>query len=199
MIQFVLNTRIGKNLKAIFRLAKAQLALKEYTTATETLEEAIKKENEDRNNAPSKEPREGLEEIQKLLEMSHAYQLQTKNLSNATKVSKLKTLKTHIPNYTPSIREFKIVQDLGEGNYSRVVAVQHLVTKEHFALKIIEKKKCEDLAKRQHPNVWNEIQMEKNILGTRLWNDEGEDESGNKKYSWCRRIVHLFHTFKDYG
>lgn len=185
----------GKNLKAIFRLAKAQLALKEFTTAISTLETAIEAES----SAANQQPREGFTEIQKLLEIAHAHQLQTKNLSNATKVSKLKTLKTFIPNYTPSIREFKIVQELGEGNYSRVVAVQHLVTKEHFALKIIEKKKCEDLAKRQHPNVWNEIEMERKILGQRLWNDEGEDENGNKKYSWCRRIVNLFHTFKDYG
>ena len=169
--------------------------MKEFTTAISTLETAIKAES----SAINQQPREGFAEIQKLLEIAHAHQLQTKNLPNATKVSKLKTLKTFIPNYNPSIREFKIVQELGDGNYSRVVAVQHLVTKEHFALKIIEKKKCEDLAKRQHPNVWNEIEMERKILGQRLWNDEGEDENGNKKYSWCRRIVNLFHTFKDYG
>jgi serine/threonine protein kinase len=111
----------------------------------------------------------------------------------------LKTLKTHIPNYQPSRREFNIIQELGEGNYSRVVAVQHVVTKEYFALKIIEKKRCEDLAKRQHPNVWNEVEMEKKILGERLWNEEEEDEHGKKKYSWCKRIVHLYHTFQDYG
>ncbi len=114
-------------------------------------------------------------------------------------MSKLKTLKTYIPNYQPSKREFNIIQELGEGNYSRVVAVQHVVTKEHFALKIIEKKRCEDLAKRQHPNVWNEIEMEKNILGEKLWNEDGEDEHGKMRYSWCRRIVHLYHTFQDYG
>ena len=183
----------GQNLKATFRLARAQLALKEFTIAIKTLEDAIKAENAD---VPSTSELNG---IKKLLQIAHANQLQTKNLPNAVEVSKLKTLKTYIPNYKPSIREFKIIKELGEGNYSRVVAVQHVVTKEHFALKIIEKKKCEDLAKRQHPNVWNEIEMERKILGQRLWNDDGEDENGNKKYSWFKRIVYLFHTFKDYG
>lgn len=139
-------------------------------------------------------------EIEKLLQTAHAYNLKNKNnLSNAVTVSKLKTLKKYIPNYKPSRKEFNIIQELGEGNYSHVVAVQHVVTKERFALKIIEKKKCHDLAKRQHPNVWNEIEMEKKILGERLWNYDDVDDNGNKKLSWCRRIVHLYHTFQDYG
>lgn len=189
------NISNGKNFKAIFRLAKAQMAMKEFTTAITTLETALDIEN-------GQEQSGGREDIQKLLEVAHAYELKkTKNLTNATSLSKLKTLKTYIPGYKPSIREFKIINELGEGNYSRVVSVQHLVTKEMFALKIIEKKKCEDLAKRQHPNVWNEIEMEKNILGERLWNFDNEDsnDSEKKKPSWCKRIVSLFHTFTDYG
>ena len=190
---------IGENFKAIYRLAKAQIALKEVTAAIETLENAL----EQRSSEEQQPQQQGQVELQKLLETAHAYQLRkSKNLENATAVSKLKTLKTHanLPNdYTPSIREFQVLQELGEGNYSRVVSVKHVVTKEHFALKIIEKKKCEDLAKRQHPNVWNEIEMEKKILGQRLWREDEEDDTGNKRFSWCRRIVQLFHTFQDYG
>jgi tetratricopeptide (TPR) repeat protein len=224
------------NLKAIFRLAKAQMALKEYTTAITTLENALEgnksnendkdndsngkdndkdndnDENDNDDNEKSSNKQQGREEIQKLLEIALAYQLKTKNnLSNANTLAKLKTLKnqpiqyhhhndTGIPkDYKPSIREFKILADLGEGNYSSVVAVRHIVTKETFALKIIEKKKCEDLAKRQHPNVWNEIEMERKILSDRLWNEEeDQEEKGKKKYTWCRRIVQLYHTFVDY-
>lgn len=194
---------IGKNAKAIYRLARAQLALKEYTVAIETLQNALDESNANANDNSSdiaQQHQNHWDEINKLLETAHAYQLRSKNFNNAVTISKLKSLKKYtIPGYTPSKREFQIIQELGEGNYSRVVAVQHIVTKEHFALKIIEKKKCEDLAKRQHPNVWNEIEMEKNILGERLWNDEGVDKNGKKKRGWCRRIVQLYYTFSDFG
>lgn len=33
-----------------------------------------------------------------------------------------------------------------------------------FAIKIIEKEECKKLAKRQHPNVYNEVEMERRIL-----------------------------------
>ncbi len=179
------------------------MAMKEFTAAIVTLEKALEIENGQEKSGGASGGGGGREDIQKLLEVAHAYELKkTKNLNNATSLSKLKTLKRYNPGYKPSIREFKIIDELGEGNYSRVVSVQHLVTKEKFALKMIEKKKCEELAKRQHPNVWNEIEMEKKILGERLWdfsNEGGDDNEKRKPPSWCKRIVSLFHTFTDYG
>ena len=53
---------------------------------------------------------------------------------------------------------------LGEGNFSTVVVCRHKVTGERFALKIIEKEECKKLAKRQHPNVYNEVAMERRVL-----------------------------------
>lgn len=74
---------------------------------------------------------------------------------------------------------------MGEGNFSRVVSCHHTVTGEKFALKIIEKKKAESLAKQQHPNVYNEIEMEKRVLGVRLKEGEGS----------CERIVTMYREF----
>mmetsp|Transcript_19235 Transcript_19235/g.56035 ORF Transcript_19235/g.56035 Transcript_19235/m.56035 type:complete len:879 (-) Transcript_19235:91-2727(-) len=87
----------------------------------------------------------------------------------------------------PSIREFEMTKEIGVGNFSRIVICQHRTTREEFALKIIEKKKAEQLAKRQHPNVYNEIHMERRILSERL-PSEGHP-----------RIVKLYHAIQDYG
>jgi serine/threonine protein kinase len=67
-----------------------------------------------------------------------------------------------------SIREFKKGRELGVGNFSEICVATHKVTGEEFALKIIEKKQAADLAKRQHPNVYNEIQMERRVMLERL-------------------------------
>ena len=63
----------------------------------------------------------------------------------------------------PSIKHFEIVDELGTGNYSQIVLVKRKADGHRFALKIIEKKKIEDTAKR-HPNVHNEVLMEKRAL-----------------------------------
>ena len=89
--------------------------------------------------------------------------------------------------------------------------MKHTVTNETFALKIVEKKKIESLAKRQHPNVRNEIQMEKRILGERLGphvRDYAKKQCQRKKnenseeeyvgYGW-NRLVTMYHTFQDYN
>lgn len=84
-----------------------------------------------------------------------------------------------------SIKEFEKGRALGYGNFSEIVIVQHKVTREQFALKMIVKKQAADLAKRQHPNVYNEIQMERRILIERL--------------PLHRNIVRMFHAFQDYN
>jgi serine/threonine protein kinase len=84
-----------------------------------------------------------------------------------------------------SIREFTKGKSLGIGNFSEIVIVQHKVTKEKFALKILEKKTAADLAKRQHPNVYNEIAMERRVLLERLPPHPN--------------IINMYHAFRDFN
>lgn len=83
-----------------------------------------------------------------------------------------------------SIREFVKGKSLGVGNFSEIIVVTHKVTNEQFALKILEKKQAVDLAKRQHPNVHNEIAMECRVLLERL--------------PIHPRIITMYHAFQDY-
>ncbi len=192
------------NGKAAFRLAKAYLMLKDCTSAISVLQDIISKL---KNTSESDAENENMvEELTKLLQTAHAHYLASKNIPNPTSLSKLTSLKHRgkfvemHSNYQPSIREFENIEDgeLGEGNYSQVVAVRHSVTNETFALKIIEKKKVESLAKRQHPNVYNEIEMEKRVLGIRLWEDVTDTDTDSLP-DGRRRIVNLYHTFQNYN
>jgi len=80
--------------------------------------------------------------LTKLLQTAHAHYLASKNIPNPTSLSKLTSLKHRgkfvemHSNYQPSIREFENIEDgeLGEGNYSQVVAVRHSVTNETIHL-----------------------------------------------------------------
>ena len=78
------------------------------------------------------------------------------------------------------INEFEIQEDLGEGNFSNVVKATHKITKESFALKSIEIKKVKRLRIR-HPNIDNEIMMEKSVLS-------------KLKHPG---VIEMYHTFKD--
>jgi len=112
---------------------------------------------------------------------------------------------------TPSIREFTLDAEIGQGNFSRVVICTHKVTTQRFALKIIEKKKVEQLAKRQHPNVHNEVRMERRVLEDRLppppdstttTDNNAITDNANASASndpRRRHIVTLHHSFQDYG
>ena len=72
-----------------------------------------------------------------------------------------------------------VATDIGSGNFSRVMRARHKKTNEVFALKQLEKVKIARLRKR-HPNVNNEIMMEKRVLSK--LNHPG--------------IVRLYHTFQ---
>jgi serine/threonine protein kinase len=86
-----------------------------------------------------------------------------------------------------SIKEFQLSKSLGHGNFSEIIMVSHKVTNEMFALKKIEKKQAAELYKRQHPNVYNEIQMERRVLLERL---------GQPGHPY---IVRMYHAFQDYN
>uniref|UniRef100_A0A6U2NU09 non-specific serine/threonine protein kinase n=1 Tax=Leptocylindrus danicus TaxID=163516 RepID=A0A6U2NU09_9STRA len=85
------------------------------------------------------------------------------------------------------VKDFEMCQELGTGNFSQVVVARHKITKVQYALKIIEKKKAEQLAKRQHPNVYNEIQMERRVLLEKL-----------AKPSRHPFIIRMHAAFQDY-
>uniref|UniRef100_A0A7S4V1H4 Protein kinase domain-containing protein n=2 Tax=Ditylum brightwellii TaxID=49249 RepID=A0A7S4V1H4_9STRA len=198
----------GKNIKAYFRLARTQIALHLYTDAISNLETALEQvvqqqqeQDEDPKEATtteeeSKSTKEILslqkQELHKLLELSkrkkEAYDKLPPSQKN-TQPTVITSIK--LEPRKPSIREFNIQQtkQLGAGNFSRIIVTTHKTTQETFALKIIEKKKCESLAKRQHPNVYNEVKMERRVLTERITPKEGTGH--------CR-VVRCYHAFQDY-
>jgi len=167
-----------QNSKAFFRLARAQCALKDYSSALQTIDMATTfcneqlKQQQTTTTANDDDTNQQLilqvKEFDKLKAITLRYQ---KQQSNNTELSPqdIKSIKTE-PR-TPSIKEFtrqtkhsEAYNPLGEGNFSTVVVCTHKITNEKFALKIIEKEECKKLAKRQHPNVYNEVAMERRIL-----------------------------------
>ncbi|KAG1700181.1 hypothetical protein DVH05_011990 [Phytophthora capsici] len=80
----------------------------------------------------------------------------------------------------PSIDEFVQGKPLGEGNFSRIVEARHKATGDKFALKVIEKQRIKRLRLR-HQNIFNEINMEKEVLNRLLHPN----------------IIRLYQTFQD--
>lgn len=79
----------------------------------------------------------------------------------------------------PEIKDFRVDAQIGEGNFSRIVKATYVPTSEVFALKIIEKQRVKRLRIR-HANIFNEINMEKEVL--------------NKLRH--PNIIRLYHTFQ---
>ncbi|RLN51378.1 hypothetical protein BBJ29_000676 [Phytophthora kernoviae] len=80
----------------------------------------------------------------------------------------------------PQIEEFAQNKPLGEGNFSRIVEAKHKPTGEKFALKVIEKQRIKRL-KLRHQNIFNEINMEKDVLN----------------HLRHPNIIRLYQTFQD--
>jgi tetratricopeptide (TPR) repeat protein len=155
------------NVKSAYRLAKTLIALKEYQPAIEILETTSQISGLQDKEAQSlkqliKEARNRQSEPEQPVETS------------------IKRVDRPI-----SIREFVKGKSLGVGNFSEIIIVTHKVTNEQFALKILEKKAAADLAKRQHPNVYNEIAMEARVLLERLPPHPN--------------IITMYHSFSDYN
>lgn len=155
------------NVKSAYRLAKTLIALKEYQTAVEVLEVASNVENIQDKEAQS---------LQQLIK-------EAKN-KEAEPEQPMETSIKHVDRPI-SIREFVKGKSLGVGNFSEIIIVTHKVTEEKFALKILEKKAAADLAKRQHPNVYNEIAMEARVLLERL-----------PPHPY---VITMYHSFSDYN
>ena len=215
----------GQNSKAYFRLARAQLAMKDYNSALDTIAKAIayceeqlewqeqlkamaNNDYDDDNNdideksSSSSSSNDNDEkssnplilqklEFEKLRTLTLRKQKQSAANPDEQSPQDIKSIK--LEPRTPSIREFARstkssdnYSPLGEGNFSTVVVCQHKLTEEKFALKIIEKEKCKKLAKRQHPNVYNEVAMERRILT-------------QKRLPHHINIIEAYHAMQDYG
>ncbi|CAK4296164.1 unnamed protein product [Aphanomyces euteiches] len=80
----------------------------------------------------------------------------------------------------PSASEFTLGRELGQGNFSKVFLATHKTTQEVFAVKVIEKARIMRM-KIRHPNIFNEVNMEKMVLNMLRHPN----------------IVRLYHTFQD--
>lgn len=155
------------NVKAAYRLSKTFLALGEPGKAVPVLNTAL--------TIPDLQAQETTS-LQDLLQQARA----KLDEPEAPVEHTIKGINRPI-----SIREFVKGKSLGVGNFSEIIVVTHKVTQERFALKILEKKQAADLAKRQHPNVYNEIAMEARVLLERL--------------PPCPRVITMYHAFQDYN
>lgn len=82
----------------------------------------------------------------------------------------------------PKSTDFEVIGELGDGNFSKVYKTYLKSTRQVFAIKAIERVVV-DKMKRRHPNINNEILMEKRVL-------HKLDHPG---------IVTLYATFQDAG
>ena len=87
----------------------------------------------------------------------------------------------------PSIKHFEVLDELGTGNYSTIYKVQRKADGEIFALKLVEKAQVDKIKKR-HPNVHNEVKMEKRALHKLQDGPQGSHQN----------IIRLHATFQDY-
>mmetsp|Transcript_2778 Transcript_2778/g.4182 ORF Transcript_2778/g.4182 Transcript_2778/m.4182 type:complete len:928 (+) Transcript_2778:61-2844(+) len=82
----------------------------------------------------------------------------------------------------PKPHDFDTIEELGDGNFSKIYKAEHKPTGKVYAVKTIEKMTV-DRMKRRHTNIHNEILIEKRTL--------------NKLDH--PNIVTLYSTFQDYG
>ena len=182
----------GANCKAYFRLARSQLALNAFGSALVTIDKATAQCDEqlalgDADGTDQLKLQK--QEFEKLRALTLKKQRQHK--SNPDSPPEIKSIK--LEPRTPSIKEFERTtkasesyNPLGVGNFSSVVVCRHKTTGETFALKVIEKEECRKLAKRQHPNVFNEVAMERRILT-------------QDRLPHHVNIVRAYHAMQDYG
>ena len=167
------------NVKAAYRLSKTCIALHEYYVAINTINLALA-------SLQYKLTEKEITSLKELLVQAKKLQDKQDKDGGGPNDSLMKN-ETTIKgvDYRPiSIKEFTKGKSLGVGNFSEIVIAKHNHTQETFALKILEKKQAMELAKRQHPNVHNEIAMEARILLSRL-----------PPHPY---VITMYHSFQDY-
>jgi 3-phosphoinositide dependent protein kinase-1 len=178
------------SVKAAFRLAKTAVALKDYPVAKATIQAALQvidRQDLDIIVPPGTEPT--TEQAYKIKTAAHQRQSLQELYQQVLKAAYDKPVAPEttikFAQRPVSIREFTKGEALGYGNFSEIVVVTHKETAQVFALKLITKKQAADLAKRQHPNVYNEISMERRVLLERLGSHPN--------------VVQMYHAFQDYN
>ena len=63
----------------------------------------------------------------------------------------------------PRAQDFELIEELGTGNFTQIYKAAYVPSKKVYAIKVIEKANVEKM-KRRHPNIHNEILMEKRSL-----------------------------------
>ena len=122
--------------KAYYRKARALCDDKQYDAADRCLDEAFQNLPPNDDYRREKE-REALEKLRDLVEQ-----------------------KRDEARGAPTAKHFEFLGELGTGNYSSVYEVARKSDAQRFALKLVEKAQV-DKIKRRHPNVHNEVKMEK--------------------------------------
>ena len=122
--------------KAYYRKARALTDDKQYDAADRCLDEAFQNLPPNDDYRREKE-REALEKLRDLVEQ-----------------------KRDEARGAPTAKHFEFLGELGTGNYSSVYEVARKSDGSKFALKLVEKAQV-DKIKRRHPNVHNEVKMEK--------------------------------------
>lgn len=160
----------GTYAKAWYRKAKALCEDRQFDAADATLDgafEAIpaKVDGEDSHQAIARE--KSLDELEKLRD--HVEQKRDEAAG------------------APSIKHFEVIEELGNGNYSSIYRAKRKADGQTFALKLVEKAQVDKIKKR-HPNVHNEIKMEKRALAKLQDGPRGEHPN----------LIKMFRTFQDY-
>ncbi|KAG5192720.1 kinase-like domain-containing protein [Tribonema minus] len=154
--------------KGHFRLAKAQLECGNAEAALETARKGMSLDPEDQAGS--------MQQFKKLEATAAAAVEGGGGLVESTAVEASDAPKV-------SVRDFKTVSELGSGNFSTIYSVEHVKSGKRYAMKVIDKSEANRM-KRRHPNIYNEIYMEKRAL-TKLHGHPG--------------IVILHATFQDFG
>ena len=123
--------------KAYYRKARALTDDKQYDAADRCLDEAFQNLPPVENDYRREKDLEALEKLRDLVEQ-----------------------KRDEARGAPTAKHFEFLGELGTGNYSSVYEVARKSDGSKFALKLVEKAQV-DKIKRRHPNVHNEVKMEK--------------------------------------
>lgn len=116
------------------------------------------------------------------LDAGHADLRRLEKVVAAARAKELAGIKTATdPRLRPTPAELQTLGELGQGNFTRILHVLHRGTQEHFALKVIEKAQLARVRAR-HPNVANEINMERRLLS---------------RLRGHPNLVELYHAFQD--
>jgi serine/threonine protein kinase len=218
--QMAWNLSKQTSTKAAYRLAKTCIALEQFDAAKTVLQRALQvldhatltgKPDDDKDTKKTQQPQQQRKSLQDLwtqvLQATSTLHTETgggvSTFEQRSHETSIKTAKRPV-----SIKEFTLEKEVGKfnmheermlgvGNFSEILVARHNVTNETFALKRIAKKQIADLAKRQHPNVYNEVQMERRVLLERLSSD-GSTTTSSSSSSRNHYIIRMYHAFQDY-